>query len=141
VAIEAETVIPAPPEDVFDFLSDLDNHWRLSDRFVKVSLNGDGDGGAVQLRGPLGLRRTAHTRVTALRRPRLLIGIAELNDGTRARVSWTLASRLGQTRVRLSAEIETARTVDRALLATGGEVWMQRAFERTLERLAQRFSE
>ena len=141
MSIAAETVVQASPEEVFDFLSDLDNHWRLTDRFVQVSMNGNGDGGAVQLRGPLGLRRTAHTRVTALRRPRLLIGIAELDDGTRARVSWTLATRLGRTRVRLSAEIENARALDRALLAAGGEVWMQRAFERTLERLAQRFSE
>jgi hypothetical protein len=34
--IEAAALVPAPPEDVFAFLSDLRNHWRLADRFVEV---------------------------------------------------------------------------------------------------------
>ena len=34
--IEATALIAASPEVVFDFLSDLANHWRLVDRFVEV---------------------------------------------------------------------------------------------------------
>ena len=92
----------------------------------------DGPGGTVRMRGPLGLRRTAHTTVTAMREPRLLIGIAELPGGTRARVSWTLAGRLGQTRVRLAAHVEHAAPLDRALLRLGGRVWLRRRFRDTL---------
>ena len=88
--IEATALVPAPPEEVFEFLSDLSNHWRLVDRYVEViSLTGpDGgppDSGVVRLRGPLGVRRTVHTRVTAAHSPRLIIGTAELGPGTRAK--------------------------------------------------------
>ena len=140
-AIEAAALVPAPQQDVFAFLSDLGNHWRLASRFVEVvelesTSGGDApDRGVVRLRGPLGLRRTARTRVTAARPPRLMIGTADVADGTRARVSWTLAPRLGQTRVRLSAEVDDARPLDRLLLALGGARWMRTRFAATLKRL------
>jgi Polyketide cyclase / dehydrase and lipid transport len=140
--IEAAALVPAGPEEVFGFLSDLGNHWRLASRFVEVvelesaGNGGSADRGRVRLRGPLGMRRTARTRVTAARPPRLLIGVAEIPGGTRARVSWTLASRLGETRVRLAAEVEDARPLDRLLLALGGRRWLERRFSETLDALA-----
>jgi uncharacterized protein YndB with AHSA1/START domain len=140
--IEAVALVPATPEEVFDFLSDLANHWRLMDRDVDV-LELDGtppDQAIVRLRGPLGVRRTVHTRVTAVRNPRLIIGVAELGEGTRARVSWTLAARLGETRVRLAAEVEHVSGLDRVLLALGGRAWLERRFAFGLGRLAQRFA-
>jgi carbon monoxide dehydrogenase subunit G len=138
--IEAAALIPAPPEEVFEFLCDLANHWRLTDRHLKVvELNGDKDRATVRLRGPLGVRRTAHTHVTASRRPRLMIGVAQMESGTRARVSWTLAGRMNQTRVRLAADVEHAAPLDRLLLALGGKLWMRRMFRHALARLAERF--
>lgn len=141
--IEAVALVPAAPEEVFAFLSDLANHWRLLDTHVDV-LELDGsppDRAVVRLRGPLGVRRTVHTRVTAAREPRLIIGVAELGTGTRALVSWTLAARLGKsTRVRLAAEIEHASGFDRLLLALGGRVWLARRFVFGLDRLAARFA-
>jgi hypothetical protein len=143
-AIEAVALVPASPAEVFDFLSDLANHWRLVDRFVDVlELNGPADcppdSGLVRLRGPAGVHRTVRTRVTAARRPRLIIGVAELGGSTRARVSWTLAGRMGQTRVRLAAEVEHAGRLDRLLLALGGRAWLRRRFASGLEALAERF--
>jgi hypothetical protein len=138
--IEATALVPARPEEVFDFLADLDNHWLLAAHAVRVvSLDG-ATGGFVQIRGPLGIHRTARTRVTAERSPRLLIGVAELGESTRARVSWTLAGRLDQTRVRLAAHVEHATPLDRALLSLGGRAYLRRAFATTLDRLAERFS-
>jgi uncharacterized protein YndB with AHSA1/START domain len=140
--IEAVALVPAAPEEVFAFLSELANHWRLLDSHVEV-LELDGapaDRAVVRLRGPLGVRRTVSTRVTAAREPRLIIGTAELGAGTRARVSWTLAGRLGNTRVRLAAEVEHAEPLDRMLLALGGRSWLRRRFAFGLERLAERFS-
>ena len=138
--IEAEALVPAAPEDVFEFLVPLGNHWRIADPFIEVlELDEGGRGGRVRLHGPLGVRRTARTSVTAVHSPRLIIGTAELPGGTRARVSWTLADRLGSTRVRLAAEVEHARGPDRLLLALGGRLWLRRRFARTLERLAERF--
>ena len=116
--IEAAALVPAEPQEVFAFLSDLGNHWRLASRFVEVvelesARNGDSaDRGVVRLRGPLGLHRTARTTVKAARAPRLIIGTAEIAGGTRARVSWTLGQRLGQTRVRLAAVAATRADVD-----------------------------
>jgi hypothetical protein len=140
--IEAVALVPAAPEEVFAFLSDLENHWRLLDRHVDV-LELDGappDRAIVRLRGPLGVRRTVRTHVTAAREPRLIIGVAALGERTRARVSWTLAGRLGKTRVRLAAEVEDADLLDRMLLALGGRTWLRRRFAYGLERLAERFT-
>ena len=139
--IEATALVPAPPDEVFGFLCDLENHWRLTGSRVEVlDLNGARDGASVRLRGPLGLRRTARTKVTAARSPRFLIGVAELPSGTSARVSWTLASRMNQTRVRLAADIEHVTPTDRMLLALGGRAWMRRIFDRALDQLTDRFS-
>jgi hypothetical protein len=141
-AIEAAALVPAEPEEVFDFLSDLGNHWLLASRFVEVvelqssQPGSPPDSGTVRLRGPFGMRRTARTRVTAARPPRLMLGTAEVADGARARVSWTLARRLGQTRVRLAADIEGTGRLDRVLLRLGGRRWLERRFEETLEALA-----
>jgi uncharacterized protein YndB with AHSA1/START domain len=140
VEIEATALVPAPPDEVFDFLCDLANHWQLTDRHLTViELNGDKDGATVRMKGPLGLRRTVHTHLTASRRSRLLIGVAQMEDGTRARVSWTLAGRMNQTRVRLAADVENAAPLDRLLLALGGRLWMRRVFRRALAQLAARF--
>src|SRR5437764_14902878 len=94
--IEAVALVPAAPEDVFSFLSELANHWLLLDTHVDV-IEVDGDNSVVRLRGPFRIWRTVRTHVTVARAPRLIIGIAELGDGTRARVSWTLPGRLGAT--------------------------------------------
>ena len=66
-----------------------------------------------------------------------MIGTAELSGGTRARVSWTLAPRLGDTRVRLAAELDHATPLDRVLLALGGRRWLAHRFAGTLDRLAR----
>ena len=144
--VDATALVPAPVEDVFAFLDDLGNHWIVADRFVEVLdlHRGDGgraNGGAVRLRGPLGVRRTVVTKVVAVKAPRLLIGTAEGGDGrTRARVSWSLASHRESTRVRLAASIERATPLDRALLALGGRRWLRRRFAATLEGLAKEFA-
>ena len=141
-AIEATALVPAECETVFEFLSDLGNHWRLARSFIDViELDGGRPGGTpdsatVRMRGPLGLSRMARTKVTAARAPRLMIGTAEVGSRTRARVSWTLARRLNETRVRLSAEVDGAGRIDRAMLALGGRRWLERRFADTLAALA-----
>ena len=60
--IGASEVVPAPREAVFEFLSDLGNHWAVAGRWIEVvAVDGKGDGGHVRIRGPLGLHRTAVT--------------------------------------------------------------------------------
>ena len=137
--IEATASVAAPSEEVFDFPSDLENHWRLVDEFVEVSELA-GDGAVVRLRGPLGVRRTVRTRVTEMRRPERIVGVAQLHGSTRARVMWTLTpAGPGRTRVRLSATVERAAPLDRLLLALGGRAWMRRRFVHGLRCLTARY--
>ncbi len=143
--IEVTALVEAAPEQVFDFLSDLDNHWRLVDRFVEVSdLDGppgeEPDSAVVRLRGPLGVRRTVQTRVDEARRPGLIVGTAKLSEGTLAHVTWTLEPEGTGTRVRLGAEVERADVLDRLLLALGGRMWLRRRFRHGLTRLAARYA-
>jgi hypothetical protein len=149
VRIESRSVVPARREAVFEFLSDLENHWEVGDRFIEVlsldrsragaSEPAPARGGHVRVRGPLGLRRTAATRVIEAEPPGFIAGTAQLGERTRARVSWTLAEVSEATEVRLSATVEDAGPLDRLLLNLGGRVWLRRHFAAILARLAERF--
>ena len=132
--IAAEAWVPAAQEDVYALLADLREHWRLAGRWVRA-LELDRDGGVVRLRGPLGLGRTAHTRVVLTEAPTLLAGKATLG-ATRANVSWTLRPDGDGTRVTLRADVLEATRGDRALLALGGRQWLRARFRTTLARLA-----
>lgn len=134
--IEAEAVVPATPEAVFRFLSDLRNHWRLAGRWIEV-VQLDGGGGRVRIHGPLGLRRTATTRVDDAQPEHRIAGTAELSGGTVAHVRWEMHEDVAGARVRLSAEVERASAADRVLLALGGRLWMKHRFRRIVERLGE----
>ena len=144
--MEADVVVPAAPEAVFDYLARLDNHWRLMDGSVEVlSLDGDGEDGpdraVVRLHGPLGLGRTAHTQVLEAERPSLLRGRASIghraNGGrvTEGEVVWTLEPDGDGTRVHLAATVRCAGLGDRAILAMGGGAWMRTRVRAALARL------
>jgi Polyketide cyclase / dehydrase and lipid transport len=145
--IQAVRLVSAPSGRIFEFLSDLRNHWRLEDRFVELGgLEGSGPhgptGGTVRILGPLGVYRTARTRVLDVEapdagRPGRLSGRAELGRGTVGSVSWTIETAGDQSRVVLSAFAEQATAVDRLLLALGGSWWLGRIFDQALARLAE----
>lgn len=132
---------------MFEFLSDLRNHWLLEDRFVELGgLDGNGDhgptGGRIRINGPLGLSREARTRVLAAEPPKAgtagaLAGRAEIGQVTVGLVSWEIAPR-GETSssVTLAAVVERASLADRLLIAFGGRRWLERIFEHTLANLA-----
>jgi hypothetical protein len=132
--IEASRVVAASPEAVFSFLLDLENHWKLTGRWVEAVSIDDGSG-RVRIHGPLGLRRTARTTVVDASPSHVMHGTAELSGGTLARVAWELGEDTGGTAVRLSAEVEHATLPDRLLLTLGGRPWMRRRFDAILARL------
>jgi uncharacterized protein YndB with AHSA1/START domain len=134
VKVEATRVVRATPEAVFHFLSELENHWALAGRWVEVVALEDSTG-RVRIRGPLGLRRTASTKVIDAEPNRVMHGVAELSGGTRARIAWELSEEADGTSVRLSAEVDHATLPDRILLALGGRTWMARRFDAILVRL------
>lgn len=137
--ISATRVIPAGRDQVFGFLSDLENHWLIADRFVDV-IDLDGPpgartGGHVRLRGPLGVRRTARTQVDVARPVEEMGGSAVLGDATRAEVRWLLRGHDSGTVVTLAATVRSAGSRDRLLLTLGGMGWMRRRFEGALRAL------
>jgi uncharacterized protein YndB with AHSA1/START domain len=140
VQIVADRAVPADQEALFAFLSDLENHWLVADRLVEVvrleGPPGARHGGAVRVRGPLGLSRTAVTRVEQTERPSRLMGRADIGARTTGRVRWTLTPEGGGTRVELAAEVERAGALDRVMLVLGGRRWLEARFRGTLDKLA-----
>ena len=139
--LEVARVIDARPAIAFDYLRDLENHWRIAGRFVQVmSLSGPPgarDGGLLRVHGPCGLRRTVRTRVTELDPPGSIVGMAEAGTRTRARVSWHLEPAGEGTRVTLRVAVDDAARADRLLLGLGGRRWLHRRLRRVLRTLAQ----
>ncbi len=137
--VHATRSVAADIAVVFAFLADLENHWRLADRFVEVvelaGPPGARTGGRVRVRGPLGLRRTAAIRIDLARPVYEVRGSAEMSGGTVARVRWRLRPLSKRTVVTLGATIEEARPLDRLLLRAGGLAWLSARFEGALESL------
>lgn len=129
---------------VFAFLADLENHWLLADRFVEVLTlerplgGGPARGGTVRMRGPLGLGRTARTRVVEAAPASAIAGTASVGGRTEARVRWTLTPAPRGTRVRLEATIERLGRAEAVLLAAGGRRWLERRFASILQTLGRR---
>jgi hypothetical protein len=142
--IRASRLVDAAREEAFEFLADLENHWRLADRFIEVltlecNAGAPAHGGRVRIRGPFGVRRTAVTRVLAFDPPQQMVGLAELGRGTRAFVRWKLSGGAGGTRVALEATVDRLGWLDRLLLDLGGRAWLERRFRSVLDRLAETF--
>ena len=121
-----------PKQALFAFLADLENHWLLTDRFVEVLTlerpagGGPARGGRVRVRGPLGISRTAQTRVAVADPPHAIAGTAAIGRRTEAQVRWTLAPEGESTRVRLEAAVQRAGARDAVRLGSGGRRWLGR---------------
>src|ERR1700722_755272 len=141
ITISARRRVPAGAAETFAFLAAPATHRRLQVRGIaSLSLDDEADllsGGGAGLRGPLGLRRTVHTRVGLHQPPTRLAGSALADSGTAAHISWTLREqRDGTTLVELTAVLGPVARRDRLLLAVGGCWWIRRLFAATLRRLA-----
>jgi hypothetical protein len=143
ITISAWRRIPACAAETFAFLAAPASHRRLQVRGIAL-LSFDGDdrevvvnGGALVLRGPLGLRRTVRTRVALHQPPTRLAGSALADSGTAAHISWTLREQPdGTTIVELTAVLGPVAGGDRVLLAVGGYHWLRRRLGATLRQLA-----
>ena len=135
--LSAEREVRRSPEQVYAFLAELENHWRLDDQLLRLERLDQGAGASrIVIRGPLGLRRTAHIRLTDSEPSRRVVGTAEVGSRTQARVTWTITRQTRGSLVAIEALVLHAGPLDRALLATGGRLWMRRRFARVLEQLA-----
>jgi hypothetical protein len=136
--VRASADLAQPPEQLFAFLCDLCNHWRLSPAFVEVErVDGDGEGARIRIVGPLGFARRARTRIVEEREPRLMRGVADVGRRTRGEVTWRLEPHGGGTQVTLLAEVVAAAWWDRVVLALGGRLWLQRGLRQAVRRLGE----
>lgn len=138
LVVSAARCVEAPAEAVYAFLAHLPNHERFTHRRLRLlSLSADRSGGRIAVRGPLGIRRTAETRVTELRPHALIGGTARVGRRTSATVRWTIHSAGdGTAQVALTATVLTLSPLDRLLLAIGGRRWLAHGFARTIAHLA-----
>jgi carbon monoxide dehydrogenase subunit G len=135
--LTATATVAHRPAEVFAFLSDLRNHWRLEERFVELEGVG-GAGGRVRVRGPLGISRVARTEVLAAEPPApvgRLRGRAEIGRTTRGHVRWEIEPVAGGSRVTLAVGADALGATDALLMTVGGRWWMQRLFRSALARL------
>ena len=136
--LSAERALRHLPEQVYAFLAELENHWHLDDRLLRLErLDHGAHGSRIVIGGPLGLRRTARIRLTESAPTRRVVGTAEVGRRTQARVTWTITPQGGGSRVSVQATVLRAGALDRLLLAAGGRWWMRRRFARVLEQLAR----
>lgn len=134
--LRRQIVVGRPPEEVFDFLSRLENHWEVSGRRLVSRYEPVDERTQRVLFGPPGARRWATSRLDRLERPRVIDGTARTarSDGA---VRWRLEPRGDQTLVRLEMELRPQPLDDRLLSALCAG-WMERQLGRALARLRER---
>jgi uncharacterized protein YndB with AHSA1/START domain len=146
--VTVSTVISAPREQVFDFVSDLagrpayTDHFMRDYRLARVNPVGPGAAARFRLRAPLA-KEYAELEVKEADRPRRIV--EEIRVGRRGRnrsvavYDFTPESG-GSTRVELTTYSEPATPVDR-LKEVGAAGWMRRQTKKALERLRMIFEE
>jgi hypothetical protein len=138
-AIRVTRPVAAGAPALSDFLANLDNHWDLCDDAVEITSLGDPvdrpSEALLMLRGPLGIRRAARTRLLGATAKKVW-GRAQLGNGTQARVTWRFAPTRGTTEVEVELELRDARLFDRWLFALV-RPWVTGQLSRALDRLAE----
>lgn len=132
--VVATRPVRAPARAIYDFLERLPNHALITGSGLRLEgIAADGRGARISMRGPLGLRRTARTRVIVRRRPRAFGGTARVGRHTVAYVHWGIdAVGPDVSLVTLSATVLRTGALDRLLLAAGGRPWLARSFARAV---------
>lgn len=136
---KATSHVGAPVTDVFTFLADLRNHWRLAGPWIEVLQltpdHGHADGATVRLRGPLGLVVAARTSVYERREPTEIRGSGKAG-GSLADVVWSLGQ-AGPDRTQVAVEVQLRRATPhhRAIWLLGGAIWLQSRLSHTVSEL------
>jgi uncharacterized protein YndB with AHSA1/START domain len=146
--VTVSTVISAPRERIFDFVSDLagrpayTDHYMRDYRLARVNPVGPGAAARFQLRRPLA-KEYAELTVREVDRPRGIV--EEIRLGRRGRNRFVAVYDFsteggGTTRVELTTYGEPATLVDR-LRQAGAAGWIRRQSKKSLERLRMIFEE
>jgi uncharacterized protein YndB with AHSA1/START domain len=146
--VTVSTVISAPREEVFDFVSDLaarpayTDHYLRDYRLARVNAVGVGAAARFRLRAPLA-RVYGELQVMEVDRPRRIQ--EEIRVGRRGRnrslaLYEFISESAGTTRVELTTYSEPATVIDR-FKEIGAAGWLRRKTKKSLERLRKIFEE
>jgi hypothetical protein len=131
--VSSALLVRAPAHAVYDFLERLPNHALITGDGLRLEgVAADGMSALISMRGPLGIRRTARTRVTTRHRPWGFGGTAAVGRRTVAYVHWAIDCTDAGSLVALTATILRAGALDRLLLTIGGRQWLARSFDRAV---------
>ena len=145
--VTVETAIAAPPEEVFDFVSDLSRRPAYADHYLKdyrlARANPVGTGAAAHfvLDPPL-FNEHAETEIVEAERPHRIVEEGRVGRRGRSRFAalYEFEPHDGGTRVRLTTYSEPKTAIDR-LRHTGVEGWLRRQSAKSLRRLRGIFEE
>jgi uncharacterized protein YndB with AHSA1/START domain len=145
--VTVDTVIAAPPEEVFDFVSDLSRRPAYADHYLKeyrlARANPVGKGAAARfvLDPPL-FNEHAETEIVEAERPGKIVEEGRVGRRGRSRFAalYEFEPEDGKTRVRLTTYSEPKTPIDR-LRHTGVQGWLKRQSGKSLERLRRIFEE
>ena len=140
--LAADTVLGAPPAEVFPILGDLDRHHHLTDGGMRIlrleGPRGRRTGGLVELRGPLGIKRLVRTEVSGAEAGTRLWGTAVTEQGARAHVEWRLEPfDRDRTSVEVRIAVEATSWPERLLLLLGGRRWLRARMRAALRRMRE----
>jgi uncharacterized protein YndB with AHSA1/START domain len=146
--VTVSTVISAPREQIFDFVSDLaarpayTDHYMRDYRLARVNPVGPGAAARFQVRGPVA-KEYAELTVREVDRPRGIV--EEIRLGRRGRNRFVAVYDFineggGTTRVELTVYGEPATVVDR-IRQMGAAGWIRLQSKKALERLRMIFEE
>ncbi len=132
----ASADVGAPADEVFAFLADLRNHWRLAGPWIEVvalrPAEGRADGATIRLRGPLGMVFSVDTRVDEHHAPMRILGRGACGR-SRAVVVWDLKpAGAGRTRVSVAVRLVRAAPHHRLIWTAGGRAWLARRLGQTV---------
>lgn len=145
--VTVETVIAAPPGDVFDFVSDFSLRPAYADHYLKeyrlARANPVGKGAAARfvLDPPL-FSDHAEIEITEAVRPQRIEEEGRVGRRGRSRYAaeWEFVPEDGGTRVRLTTSWEPKTAIDR-LRTAGVAGWLKRQSKKSLDRLRRVFEE
>ncbi len=146
--ITVSTIVSAPREGVFDFVSDLagrpayTDHYMRDYRLARVNAIGVGAAARFQMKAPLA-KQYAELTIREADRPRRIV--EEMRVGRRGRnrslAVYDFTRESGNvTRVELTTFSEPATIFDR-LMEIGAAGWIRRQTKKSLERLRMIFEE
>ena len=135
----ATAEVDAPAGEVFAFLADLHNHWRLAGPWIEVvavtATDARADRATIRLRGPLGMVFPVATQIDEVREPHTIKGRGACG-GSHGQVIWSLAdAESGSTRVSVDVRLQRAAVHHRAIWLAGGRAWLARRLAQTVSGL------